>query len=205
MTPTKVRPLEVSDLQILAALDRAARHNRTDSVPGFRLAEHLGLRHGTSTTRHLRPQIEKLTEAGQLVRTRRHGNSALSLTNKGRRRLARARRERRNLDLPESPQHRRWRTVQDEASNRINEFRNELGTTLTATRKLLRPGEQDFKAALEVLTRLRGQCDRLAWAMYCLYEWAEPDDAHADIDISTRQREVHLVGVNLTGGALSQC
>jgi DNA-binding transcriptional regulator PaaX len=204
MTSTSVCRLEaVSDLQVLAAIDRAARHNPADGVPAFRLAEHLGLRHGASTTRHLRPQIERLIGAGELVCTRCHGHRALSLTSKGSRRLARARRERRNLDLPESPQHQRWRIVQDEASNRIDEFRHELATTLTATRRLLRAGEQDFKAALELLTRLRGQCDRFAWAMYCLSEWAEPDDAHADIDISTRQREVHLVGVTLAGGALS--
>jgi DNA-binding MarR family transcriptional regulator len=200
MTAPAVRSFEpVSELQILAAVDRAARHTRADSVPGFRLAEHLGLAHGTPTTRELRPLIEKLTEDGALVHSQRHRTSTLRLTSKGRERLARARREGRNLDLPEAPQHRRWRHAHDEATTRIDELRNDLRTTLTATNKLLQTGEPESKAALELLTRLRQESARLAWAIHCIHDWPEPDDAHVDIDLSQRRGELKLVSADLIG------
>jgi hypothetical protein len=46
----------------------------------------------------------------------------------------------------------------------------------------------------ELARRLRGACWSLGSATYCLYEWAEPDDARADIDDYRDPADQQLAG-----------
>ncbi len=172
----------VSDALILAAVQRAQRHG-PKQVARWRIAEHLGFVHSSATTRRLRPQLESLREAGSLERTRKHGRYQWTLTPKGRRRLAAARRAGRVGELPESPQHRRWRHAREEAEQRIDDFRTLTYQTLDAAEAVAEPAEGPGSETWFAMG------DRLAaifWLMgsatYCLVEWAEPDDARADSD-----------------------
>ncbi len=126
-----VEPLEemrrfepVSETVVLAAIDRAERHgaHRGEGATMSTVAEHLGFVHASWTTRGLRPRLEALVAAGALERMRRHGLVWWALTEKGRRRAARARR---TVALPESPQHRAWRRTREEAVERIDGLREE--------------------------------------------------------------------------------
>jgi hypothetical protein len=194
-----IRPFEpVSDLQLLAAIDRAERHSRCSGVQRGRIAEHLGFARGARTTRLLRPQIDALIAAGALMCGKRHGSIVWGLMPAGRRRLARARRDGKNLDLPEAPQHQRWRASRQQATSRIDEFRGELRRTLTDAQALL-DSECQATAWSDLSRRLRQQCALLGWALYCIHEWAEPDDAQPDTDVSRRLRELHLIGGDLSG------
>jgi hypothetical protein len=76
----------VSDIQLLAAIDRAERHSQAEGVQQGRITEHLGVARSVSTTRKLRPQVERLVAAGALVRSRRYGSNVWSLTPRGRER-----------------------------------------------------------------------------------------------------------------------
>jgi hypothetical protein len=134
--PAVCRFEPVSDLRLLAAIERAERHIQAQGILPSRIAEHLGFRFGARTTRQLRPQIEKLIAAQALVRSHRHGCSILGLTSKGRKRLARARREGKDLELPEAPQHQTWRNAREQAEH-IDQFRSELAKTLTQAQTLL--------------------------------------------------------------------
>lgn len=196
------RPFEpVSDLQLLAAIDRAERHRRAAGVQRRSIADHLGFARGAFTTRKLDPQIEQLIADGHLVRSRRAGNRVWGLTAKGRRRLARARREGKDLALPEAPQHQTWREARDEASLRFGDFRGELEETLAEVQTLLANVEEPVAAATwaELSGRLRQQCAQLSWALHCMHEWAEPDDAHVDIGVGRRLASLHLTTTDLTG------
>src|ERR1700686_2395557 len=66
----------------------------------------------------------------------RHRFSAWTMTAKGRRRLARARRVG-AIVLPESPQHKVWREARELAGERIDRFRAELRDALGDTHALL--------------------------------------------------------------------
>jgi DNA-binding transcriptional regulator PaaX len=192
------RPFEpVSDLQLLAAIDRAERHRQTRGVQRFRIAEHLGFPRGPATTRRLRPQIESLIAAGMLASSRRLGSTTWGLTDAGRKRLARARRAGKVIELPESPQHRTWRQSYEHAHEHIDALRKELRSTLTEAQALLKSEHQQPRAWCELSVRLRRQTALVAWALYCLTEWAEPDDAKPDTDITQRQRELGLLGATL--------
>jgi hypothetical protein len=186
----------VSDLQLPAAIDRAERHSQAKGVQRGRIAEHLGFARSPSTTRRLRPQVEKLVAAGALVRLGRYGSNVWVLTRYGRERVARARRDGKDLGLPESPQHRRWRYAREEATRRIGEFGEELRLTLKEAQGLL-ASEGHAQAWSQMSVRLRQQSALLGWALYCQYEWAEPDDAQPDIDVVQRRRELQLVSSDL--------
>lgn len=186
----------VSDIQLLAAIDRAERHSQAEGVQQGRITEHLGVARSVSTTRKLRPQVERLVAAGALVRSRRYGSNVWSLTPRGRERVARARRDGKDLGLPESPQHRRWRYARDEATRRIDEFCAELRLTLKEAQVLLAK-DGHARAWSQMSVRLRQQCALLGWALYCQHEWTEPDDAQPDMGLFQRRRELHLVGSDL--------
>lgn len=190
----------VSDLQLLAAIDRAERHRRAAGVQRRSIADHLGFARGAFTTRKLDPQIERLIAAGHLVRSRRAGNRVWGLTAQGRRKLARARREGKNVELPEAPQHQTWREARDEASLRIGEFRVELGGTLAEAQALLERVDQSQSASTwsELSGRLRRQCAQLSWALHCLHEWDEPEDDRVDIGVGRRLAALHLTTTDLT-------
>jgi hypothetical protein len=86
------------------------------------------------------------------------------------------------LKLPESPQHRDWREARSAADEQIASFRDELQTALADTADLLMielPADSD--SWRETGERLQRACSGVSWAVYCLSEWAEPDDSEADL------------------------
>lgn len=186
MSTTPNTPAEtLPDDLILAALDRAERHGR-GAGPGVLFAhvvEHLGLRHGSWTTRRTRPRFEALEQAGLIERLRRHGLVLWTLTGEGQRRLAEARAQGTPLALPEAPQHITWREARTTAQERSDEFRARLSRPLAeavATLNATPPGESD--EWFDLGARLHRACWLLGSATYCLNEWAEPTDEHADTD-----------------------
>jgi hypothetical protein len=103
---------------------------------------------------------------------------------------SRARSKREDLMLPEAPQHREWRTARTAATERIDVIRERLRDTLSDADKLLdsaQGGDSDSWFALS--SRLSTRCDRPGSATYCLREWPEPDDAHADRDDSSEDND----------------
>lgn len=163
----------LSDALILAALERAQRHARR-TTPGARgvgyveVVPHLGLPKSAAVGRRLRPRFKELEAAGLIAGVKSHGSVKYTTTRKGRQLLAAAE----PITLPESPQHRRWREAHETATERIS----------------------DSEAWFTLSEKLERACSRLASATHCLHEWAEPDDATADIDKSRRwkRRDVTL-------------
>jgi DNA-binding XRE family transcriptional regulator len=189
---------EVSDVLVLAAIDRAERHSGRDArgVPVWAVLGHLDVASRTKRARVVRDRLDALVAAGSLERGRRHGVPVWVLTGRGRGRLSRARRAGRVPVLPESPQHRAWREARGLAEQRIDEFRLGVLEAVEHAQELLdvpTPGHPVLDAPdavpgpcsdewLEIGEQLQGACRRLASANYCLWEWPEPDDARADID-----------------------
>ena len=182
--PTRVRPpVEL----VLAAIDRAVRHRRSHERPGAWISdikEHLGLPHTGATTVWLRPVWQQLEAEGLIEQNRKGGLHRYQLTRAGRMRLAAAQAEiGRPYELPESPQHARWRKAHDGAAGRITGFRRDLRELLDEATALLEAGGQPPSGEwYEFGTRLKDACERLGSAIHCLYEWAEPDDTTADTD-----------------------
>lgn len=168
------------DALALAAVERAERHG-TEEVWIVLVAEHLGFKRSAHTTRRLRPQLECLRIAGELESTERLGRECWTLTDAGRERLASARRDGAVGDLPESPQHRRWRHARAQAAERIDDFRNLVFDAVDAADKVVpwaKPtGSEKW---FELGERLRWSLWLVGSATYCLEEWEEPDDARAD-------------------------
>jgi len=148
-------------------------------VMGSNLAEHLGFVRGPWTARGLRPQLDALIDAGVLERVKRKGMVRLVLTEKGRTQAARARR---TVALPESPQHRSWRQTRRIAVERIDGLREDARRAVQDAGRLLEAGEADSEALFLLAVRLREALQYLGCATYCAREWAEPDDARADIE-----------------------
>src|SRR5271165_6012737 len=96
----------VSDVLVLAAIDRAERHSGKDArgVPVWAVLKHLDVASRSKRAREVRVRLEALETRGSLERARRHGVPVWVLTSGGRRRLSRARRAGRVPVLPESPQ-----------------------------------------------------------------------------------------------------
>ena len=160
-----------------AALHRA---DGEPAVPVWAITEHLGI---PRRSRNVRAQIAALEASGATERSRRHGIAMWSLTSAGKRRLQRARRDGTVPALPESPQHQAWRNARTIAAHEIECFRQNLGGCLNEATELLQadpPAPSDSWFALG--ERLQRHCRHLASATYCLHEWAEPDDAHPDVD-----------------------
>jgi len=182
--PTMITPaVEVPDSLVLAAIERAALH-RADgetAVPAWAITEHLGI---PRRSRHVRVQLAALEAAGAIERSRRHGIAVLSLTSAGKRRLARARRAG-TIELPESPQHAKWRNTRTLAGQEIERCHRAARDAVKAATEMLDapvsagPGSDGW---FEMAERLRRACWRLGSATYCLREWPEPSDARADVD-----------------------
>ena len=175
----------VSDITLLAAIDRAERHSPAEGVQRGQIAEHLGFAHVGGTTVGLRPQFERLTADGA-IRCFHIGRGTWGLTSTGRKRLTRARRAGVAIDVPEATQHWRWRQARAEAAERIDDLREAFRGSLAAGQLLLED-EPAAGAWVELAERLQQQCMRLAAATYCLNEWIEPDGARADVDGVHRQ------------------
>jgi hypothetical protein len=172
----------VSDALLLAGMERAERHEQAECVLWRRIVEHVGFIPGGWTTRNLRPQVETLAAAGLVERSRRHGVHMWGLTSSGRQRLAELRCAGEVVDLPEAPQHREWRQARAEAGELIDRFRQQVRHTLEEATELLDGEHGDSDVWFGLARCLDGQCKRLGAATYCLQEWAEPDDAHADVE-----------------------
>jgi hypothetical protein len=186
---SRVEP--VSDAQILAAIDRAEAHDRNQIPDAGRwdIAAHLGFVHNSWTTRQLRPQIDALKSAGRIRDVRRLGLDLIALTSTGRRAVRKAR-SAGAISLPESPQHRIWRHSRTLAGDRIDGFREALRTSVVELGALLDTGQTPSDSWFEFGKRLSAECRRLGSATYCLSEWAEPDDARADVDEVLGRRNV---------------
>lgn len=173
------------DPLVLAAIERAERHHPHDP-PGVLVGHvyaHLSVAKRSASARRVRASLDALETAGSLVHSRRHGIQTWALTSSGRRRLTRARRAGSVPELPESPQHRAWRDAKTGAAQEIDHFLQRVHDALDEAMLLL---DADPAAAsdawFELGERLHRDCRNLGSATYCLREWSEPDDAHADID-----------------------
>jgi hypothetical protein len=178
----------VSDAQILAAIHRAEVHDEQEDASRADLAAHLGFAHNSGTTRRLRPQLDALRAAGQVLDVRRNGLYLLALTAAGRRALEQAQ-SAGGVTLPESPQHRKWRHSREIAGDRIDGFREALRAS-TAEVGVLLDSQAPSEAWFEFGQRLGAECKRLGSATYCLFEWADPDNAHPDVDEVLGRRNV---------------
>jgi hypothetical protein len=184
-----VRVEPVSDAQILAAIDRAEVHDQHDDASRWDIAAHLGFVHNSWTTRRLRPQLDALRSAGRIRNVRRCGVDLVALTTTGRRALGKARSAGKAI-LPESPQHRRWRHSRTMAGDRIDGFREALRKSMAEVGALLDAEQTSSDAWFEFGNRLGAECRRLGSATHCLFEWAEPEDARADVDEVLGRRSV---------------
>jgi hypothetical protein len=182
--PTMSTPAAaISEPLVLAAIERAALH-RVDgeaAVPVWAITEHLGV---PRRSRSVRAQLVALEASGAIERSRRHGIAMLSLTSAGKRRLARARRSG-EIELPESPQHAKWRNTRTLAGQEIERCHRAARDAIETATEMLDapvsagPGSDEW---FEITERLRHACWRLGSATYCLREWPEPSDASADVD-----------------------
>jgi hypothetical protein len=183
-SPRRARTEPSAEL-VLAAVERAERHRAggTAAVPVWTILEHLDVARRSAAARHVRSQLEALCVPGRLECSRRHGVLTWQITDAGRRQLRRARRSDRAPILPESPQHRVWRNAHTSAGQEIERFRAELHDQLRTARLLLDADPRPLSDAwLELAEELSRSCRLVGSASHCLYEWAEPDDAHADVD-----------------------
>jgi hypothetical protein len=179
----------LSDGLILAALERAERHSRRDE-PGVLYAtvvDHLGLRMGSATGRRLRPRFRELEAAGLIRSFKRHGSVVYTFTPTGRKRLSAARRAGEPGELPESPQHRAWREAREDSEARIGEFREAVRALLDEAAALLGEDAAPSEAWFVLGERWQRACAWMGSATHCLREWAEPDDARADVDEGPRR------------------
>jgi hypothetical protein len=170
-----------SDGLILAAIDRAYRHRRgsVQGVSRWEVVEHLGAGKRTKTTRWVTRRLEEFTRDGVLEPGKKHGIVFWHLTARGRRML----RANDPGELPESPQHRRWREQHEVAPRHVRRSRHALVEALSEASGLLDAepvaSSDDWLLAG---VRLYEACRLLAVATHCLHEWQEPDDSQADID-----------------------
>lgn len=185
----------VSDALLLAAVERAERHSAA-SRPGVPLGDvfaHMGFVYNGAATRQLRPRLDALIAGGALDQTRRRRTRLLVLTSAGRRRLTQAECKEGPVWLPESPQHRRWRHSRAAADARLAGYRDELRGLLDEAAALLDAGIRAQSDAWFCLAkRLPVAAVRVGAAIYCLVEWAEPDDSRADIDDYSNPRDGEL-------------
>ncbi len=173
------------DALVLAALERAARHQAREdpAVPVWAILEHLAIPRRSGAARHVGSRLAAMHAAGLLERSRRHGAQTWALTSAGARRLRQARGAGGLAPLPESPQHRAWRIARTAAAHEIERFRDALEERLRRASLTLESQQTPHSDTwLELADELQRAGRRLASASYCLYEWAEPDDAHVDAD-----------------------
>ena len=129
----------ISDVLVLAAMERAERHRARghSDIPIWTILEHLDIPRRSAIARRVRSQIGALELAGSLTRSRRHGVQVWALTPIGRRRLQRSLRAGTVAQLPESPQHRAWRNARTAGAQELDRFRASLREALDEGARLL--------------------------------------------------------------------
>jgi len=174
-----------SRILVLSAIERAERH-RQGGTPGVSVRAvlaHLGSPPRSVAARAVRLHLETLLLSGSVQRDRRRGREVWALTRAGSGQLRRAERSGRVGELPESPQHRAWRTARTMAGLELERFRSVLAERLLEACELLAADPQPPSDAwLELAEALSGAARRVGAASHCLHEWREPDDARADVD-----------------------
>jgi ribosome-binding protein aMBF1 (putative translation factor) len=183
--------IEITDVLVLAAVERAVRHERRGTpraVSAWAVYEHVGVSSRSRAGRCVRAELTAL-DGSVLSRGKRHGVETWELTAAGRRRLSRLRAKGRLPGLPESPQHRAWREAHAMAEQRVEGFRAALLEDVRRAHELLgsphAPRRTGSDVWFELGERLQQECRRLASATHCLCEWREPDDTRADVDNHT--------------------
>ena len=175
-----------TDELVLAAIERAERHQAPASIGGARVGDPRTPRAGAAlSARAPRPRPAGRIAGRRLARMRAPPRRRDVGTHQRRSppRAPRGARRRGCCALPESPQHRAWRNARTAAAQELERFQRLLRERLEHATALLDaepPPHSD--AWLELAEELQRACRRLASASHCLYEWAEPDDARADID-----------------------
>jgi len=175
-----------TDERLLAAVKRAGRHHRPEAghaAPVWAIVEHLGLSRRQGPGRLIRSRLEVLVRRGWLDRRQRHGSPLWELTPAGTRALERALSSGMAVELPESPQHRAWRTARTSAALEVGRFEVELLALLRDAGSMLGadPGPTS-DAWFEIAERLRMGARLYGSAIHCLDEWHEPRDEQPDID-----------------------
>ncbi|MHB1809009.1 MAG: hypothetical protein ACYCU0_06900 [Solirubrobacteraceae bacterium] len=168
----------VSDVLLLAAIERAAVHARRESASMTNIVEHLGYSRSPRATAHLKRQLAALAEDGMVEQQRSRGIVSWRLTSRGCLWLRRARRASEAASLPESPQHRLWRHSRSIAADQIDDLRNQTRILRDEFARLLsatpRAASQRW---FDLASKLCTACRALGEATYSLTEWDEPDDA----------------------------
>jgi hypothetical protein len=169
----------VSDGEVLAAVARAERIERR-RVSVREIAEHLGWRYSGGATVRLRPPLERLVASGLLDSTnpprRRIRSNEWSATAAGRRHLATAD----PVELPESPQHRRWRQDRDVAAWAMDGVRAQAREVVDQAYDLLWERRVKEPITEEEVLRLIRQFEAVmnafALATRMCDGWPEPSD-----------------------------
>lgn len=181
----------VSDDAVLAAVARAERIEKR-RVGVEQIAGHLGWRYNGAATVRLRPPLGRLVAAGLLESTDvprwRIRWKEWRTTDSGRRHLDAAE----AVELPESPQHRRWRQDRDVAAWALDAVRAEAVMVVDQARDLLRDpparGPLDEGELSRLIRRFEAVMKAHALARWMCEAWPEPtDDARGpDPDSVTR-------------------
>jgi hypothetical protein len=170
---------------VLAALSRACLH-APGAGPGVRVQavlDHLDIRERTLEARAVRAALASLAATGHARCVRHRGRELWAPSADGMLRLADARAAWRPAALPESPQHRAWRTATSTAALEIDRLRVSLAGSLEdASRLLAADSAAHSDDWFELAERLRRDAHRLGSAVHCLGEWREPDDDRPDVD-----------------------
>ncbi|HEX4669299.1 MAG TPA: hypothetical protein VH275_04910 [Solirubrobacterales bacterium] len=179
----ELSPVSPPAIIILAAVERAARHERSDEVSTATVVEHLGFESTPQTNRLLHLRLDGLRDAGSLTRVGRGGADTWLLTSEGREELNRLYEAEEVGELPEAPQHRAWREARVEAAVRLERFKLEMAEMLEeATALLDQPHPPHSSEWIAMSQRLSPAAWRVGSATHCLYEWVEPDDDFPDVD-----------------------
>jgi hypothetical protein len=187
-TPCELGPSgPVSELEVLAALARSELQ-ATTRYPGLEgIAHHLGWRFSGQATRHLRPNLDRLTAAGLVAtenpRPHEPRRQEWTITPAGRLRLASAA----PVDLPESPQHRRWRQDRDVGAWALPAVQAEAWTVTEEVYELLTMHPTRLPDLTDDLVQGLARRFDEAFAATTLAirmcrQWPEPSDLSADDD-----------------------
>lgn len=175
----------ISDLQLLAAVARAQRHQppkaRKAGATVQTAASHLGWRYSGATTRRLRPQLVALVSEGLLKTEELPSYEARgqrwTVTEHGRRLLE----DEPAVELPESPQHRFWRYWRDVARWALDGVRAEAETAHQEVAVVLARRGAPNAAEIRVASRkLEDALEVFAVASHAANEWPEPSESAPD-------------------------